>query len=94
MIQLPEGEMTHSLVFVRWYKKPDDKRNQFHCQIDGNLKIYNIELWNKSFYDLGRDCIIPIHSILGQFVAGNIKFSKKNPREYLSVIPINQKIYM
>ena len=84
--------MTHSLAFVRWYEKPDDKRNRFHCQIDGDLKICNVELWNKNFYGLSRDCIIPIHSILGRFVAGNMKVGKKNPREYLSVIPINRKI--
>ena len=29
MIQLPEGPATHSLAFVRWYDKADDRRIDF-----------------------------------------------------------------
>ncbi len=44
-IRLPEGEMTYSLAFVKWYKQADDRRNRFYCQInDNDSKIYNIEL--------------------------------------------------
>lgn len=93
-IQLPEGEMTHALAYVRWYKQINDRRSRFHCQINDSSKIYNIELWDKDFYELSRDCIIPIHSILGRFVGGKMKIGKKNPREYLSVIPINRKIHI
>jgi hypothetical protein len=94
-IQLPEGPATHSLAFVRWHDKADDRRSRFHCQIDNdNTQICNIELWKKDFYDLSRDCIIPIHSILGRFIAGTMKIGKKNPKEYLSVIPINKKIHI
>ena len=94
-IQLPEGEMTHSLAFIRWFDKADDHRARFHCQIDkGNTNICNIELWKKDFYELGRDCIIPVHNILGRFVTGTMTIGKKNPKEYLSVIPINRKIHI
>ena len=48
----------------------------------------------KGFYELSRDCIIPIHSILGHFIAGTMKIGKKNSKEYLSVIPINKKIHI
>src|SRR6059058_4259702 len=86
-IQLPEGPATHSLAFVRWYDKVDDRRSRFHCQIgNDDEKICNIELWKRDFYELSRDCIIPIHSILGCFIAGTMKIGKKNPKEYLSVI--------
>ena len=43
MIQLPEGPATHSLAFVRWYDKADDRRSRFHCQIgNDDEKICNI----------------------------------------------------
>src|ERR1044071_2931005 len=94
-IQLPEGPATHSLAFVKWYDKADDRRSRFHYQIgNDDEKICNIELWKKDFYELSRDCIIPIHSILGHFIAGTMKIGKKNPKEYLSVIPINKKIHI
>ena len=48
----------------------------------------------RDFYELSRDCIILIHSILGRFIAGTMKIGKKNPKEYLSVISINKKIHI
>jgi hypothetical protein len=95
-IQLPNGNQKHYLAFVRWHKKSKDHRTRFHCQINNNDNgnICNIELWEKDFYELGRDCIIPIHNILGRFVAGTMKIGKKNPKEYLTVIPINRKIHI
>jgi len=94
-IHLPDGPKTHYLAFVRWYKPTGDRRSQFHCQInEDDLSICNIEMWTKDFYELSRDCIIPIHNILGRFIAGNMRIGKKNPKEYLSVIPINRKIHI
>src|SRR3989440_4123982 len=83
--------------FVRWYDKADDCRSRFHCQIgNDDEKICNIELWKRDFYELSRDCIILIHSILGCFIASTMKIGKKNPKEYLSVsvISINKKIHI
>ena len=78
MIQLPKGSATYLLAFVRWYDKADNRRSQFYCQIgNDNEKICNIELWKRDFYELSRDCIIPIHSILGRFIAGTMKIGKK-----------------
>lgn len=92
-VHLPaEGSVKHYLAFVRWYKPAEDKRSRFHCNIDND--ICNIELWKKDFYEPKRDCIIPIHNILGRFVAGTMKIGKKNPKEYLTVIPINRKIHI
>jgi hypothetical protein len=94
-IYLSEGPVTHSLAFVRWYSAADDRRSRFHCQIDkDNTKISNIELWKKDFYELSRDCIIPVHNILGRFVAGTMKIGKKTPKEFTAVIPINKKIHI
>lgn len=94
-IHLPgEGSKTHYLAFVRWYKPTEDGRSRFHCQIDDDLNICNIELWNREYYKLSRDCIIPIHNILGRFVAGTMIIGKKKPKEYLTVIPINRKIHI
>ena len=94
-VQLSEGPVTHSLAFVRWYEAADDRRSRFHCQIDkDDMKICNIELWKKDFYELSRDCIIPVHNILGCFIAGTMKIGKRNPTEYLSVVPINKKIHI
>ncbi|PKK60519.1 hypothetical protein RhiirC2_719040 [Rhizophagus irregularis] len=65
-IHLSEGSKTHCLAFVRWYKKTENRKYRFHCQIDNNdLNICNIKLWENEFYKLSRDCIIPIHNILG-----------------------------
>ena len=65
-IQLPEGETTHSLASIKWYKPTEDRRSRFHCQIDkDDMNICNIELWKKDFYELSRDCIVPVHNILG-----------------------------
>ena len=70
VIYLPEGPRTHYLAFVRWYKPAENHRIRFYCRIDNNDKSSNIELWNAEFYEMGRDCIIPIHNILGRFVSG------------------------
>ena len=43
-IRLPESETTHTLAFVRWYEAADDRRSRFHCQVDKDLEICNIEL--------------------------------------------------
>ena len=38
-------------------------QTRFYCQIDDDTKSCNIEIWSKKFYDIGRDCIIPVHNI-------------------------------
>src|SRR5438067_8537790 len=86
MIQLPEGPATHSLAFVRWYDKADDRRSQFYCQIGNDDE--------RDFYELSQDCIIPIHSILGHFIAGTMKIGKKIPKNiYQLFLLIKKFIY-
>src|SRR6266516_3479977 len=82
-IQLSDGPVTHSLAFVRWYEAADDRRSQFHYQIDKeDMKICNIELWKKDFYELSRNFIITVHNILGHFIAGTMKIGKRSRTEY------------
>ena len=90
----PEGSKKHSLVFVRWYLPAEDYKTRFHCKIDGDDNSCNIELWKKNFYDLSRDCIIPVHSILGRFVEGSFSIGKRESRKYMTVIPINRRIHI
>ncbi|CAG8724606.1 1471_t:CDS:2, partial [Ambispora leptoticha] len=91
VVQLPEGPKKHVLVFVHWFKPVDNHKIRYHCQVDD---ICNIELWNRNFYNISRDCIIPIHNILGRFISGTVKVGKKNLIEYMSVIPVNRKFHI
>jgi hypothetical protein len=78
----------HYLAYVRWYKKT---KNRFHFSINEE-QMCNVELWDTEFYPKSRDCIIPVHHILGRFVPVKYKISdRKNAKEYLAVNPINRK---
>ena len=83
---------THSLALIKWYKLAGDKKIRYHCQVDNDIKTCNIELWSNEFYVMGRDCIIPIHNILGKFIKCNFNIGKKKPKIYMAVIPLNKKI--
>ncbi|RHZ78691.1 hypothetical protein Glove_158g2 [Diversispora epigaea] len=78
----------HYLAYVRWYKKI---KNRFYFSVNKE-QICNVELWDTEFYPKSRDCIIPVHHILGRFVPVKYKISdRKNAKEYLAVNPINRK---
>src|SRR5205807_5967223 len=71
------------LQHIRWLLS-DGMIRQMIAEVDfidnDDEKICNIELWKRDFYELSRDCIIPIHSILGRFIAGTMKIGKKIPK--------------
>jgi hypothetical protein len=90
----PEGSKKHSLAFVRWYLPAEDHNTRFHCRVNDDTSSCNIELWKKELYEISRDCIIPVHSILGRFVEGSFSIGKKKPRKYMTVIPINRKVHI
>ena len=93
-VRLPEVK-THYLAFVRWYKAAENHKTRFHCRIDNNDdRTCNIELWKPEFYEVGRDCIIPIHNILCRFVSGSFEVGKRKPKKYMSIIPINRKFHI
>lgn len=90
-VHFREGSKKHSLAFVRWYKPVKYHNTRFHCSINNDDDSCNNEMWKKEFSEYSRDCIIPVHSILGRFVEGSFTINKQ---KYMSVIPINRKIHV
>jgi hypothetical protein len=91
-IDLPEKAFEHNLAYVRWYK-PASAR--YHFSIDDDEQTCNVELWSKDFYPESRDCIIPVHHILGRFVPVKYQVTtRQNATEYLAVNPINRKYHI
>jgi hypothetical protein len=90
-VNMPKGELVHNLAFIRWYK-PAANDSRYYFSIDDD-ETCNVELWSTEFYPESRDCIIPIHNILGRFVPVKYKISsRKNAKDYLAVNPVNRKL--
>jgi hypothetical protein len=88
------GELkTHRLAFIKWYKPAPNQQTRFYTKLDDE-KSSNIELWRNEFYDIARDCIIPIHYIYSRFVSTKFVIGKKNPVAYNAVIPINRQFHL
>jgi hypothetical protein len=82
----------HYFAHIRWYKPT---KNQFYFSVDNDEQTCNVELWETEFYPQSRDCIIPVHHILGRFVPAKYKISdRKNAKEYLAVNPISRKFHL
>ena len=64
---------------------------RFYLQINNDC---NVEIWTKDFYDISRDCIIPVHNIFGRFIPSSYEIGKRNPVMYMAVIPIGRKFHM
>ena len=89
------GELkTHRLAFIKWYKPAPNQKTRFYTSIDDNEKSSNIELWQNDFYDIERDCLIPIHYLYSRFVSSKFVIGKKNPITYNAVIPINRQFHL
>ncbi|PKY50989.1 hypothetical protein RhiirA4_467785, partial [Rhizophagus irregularis] len=93
-VYLQEGPRTHYLAFVRWYKPAKNRKTRFYFKINDDANSCNIELWSDKFYEMGRDCIIPIHNILCRFVSGTFEVGQRNLKKYMAVIPINRKFHI
>lgn len=104
-IYLNNKSITHSLALVKWYKPVQDlvglgkskltrsHKIRYYCQVDDDdIKSCNIELWSNEFYNLGRDSIIPVHSVLSKFIKSKFYVGAKELKEYMAVIPLNKKI--
>lgn len=85
---------THRLAFVKWYKPAPNQQTRFYTKIDDDEKSSNIELWQNEFYDIKRDCLIPIHYLYSRFVSSKFVIGKKNPITYNAVIPINRQFHL
>lgn len=93
-IKISGKTKTHWLAFIRWYKPAPNRRTQFYTSIDENEKSSNIELWQNDFYELSRDCLIPIHYIYSRFVSSEFVTGKKKFVTYKAVIPINRQFHL
>ncbi|PKB91951.1 hypothetical protein RhiirA5_446833 [Rhizophagus irregularis] len=62
---------------------------------DDEHETCTVELWRSEFYHESRDCIIPVHHILGWFIPVKYKISdRQNAVEYLAINPINRKYHI
>ena len=92
IFDLPDGPAEHTLAYVRWYHHVSSR---YHFEIDDEERTCNVELWGTDFYPESRDCIIPVHNILGRFVPVKYRISdKRNARDYLAINPINKKFHI
>lgn len=92
-IYLNNKSTTHSLALVKWYKPVQGHEIRYYCQVDADdIQSCNIELWSNDFYKMSRDSIIPIHSILGNFIKCKFYVGMKRPKEYMAVVALNKKI--
>ena len=88
----PNGLKTHRLALIRWYKPAPNRQTRFYTSFDTEEECSNIELWENEFYDLSRDCLIPIHNIYSRFVSSQFTISKKRSIiTYKAIIPINRQ---
>src|ERR1051325_1226956 len=91
-VDLLEGKFEHSLAYIKWYRPASSR---FHFSIDDEEQTCNVELWRTNFYPESRDCIIPVHHILGRFVPVKYKISnRQNAVEYLAINPISRKYHI
>jgi hypothetical protein len=89
------GELkTHRLAFIKWYKPAPNQKTRFYTSIDSNEKSSNIELWQNEFYDIERDCLIPIHYLYSRFVSSKFVVGGRKPISYKAVIPINRQFHL
>jgi hypothetical protein len=92
-VNLPDGLSEHYLAFIHWYDKPEDSI-RYHFRI-GDEEICNVELWNTEFYPESRDCIIPVHHILGRFIPTKYRISDRwQSNIYLAVNSVNRKYHI
>ncbi|CAG8570073.1 7325_t:CDS:2, partial [Scutellospora calospora] len=58
-----------------------DEKLRYQLSISKNDdKLCNVKLWNNDFYDLDRNCIIPVYNILGRFVASTFTIRLRKPQ--------------
>lgn len=90
----PNGRKTHRLALIRWYKPAPNRQTRFYTSFNTEEECSNIELWENDFYDLSRDCLIPIHNVYSRFVSSQFTIGKKRSITYKAIIPINRKFHL
>jgi hypothetical protein len=87
-LRLPEGQRTHLLAYVKWYKNASSSGVRFKHKFM-EPEVSNTELWKAEYYEEGCDSLIPVHRILCRAVKHkNIRVGKQN---YTSIVPLNRK---
>ncbi|GET57088.1 hypothetical protein GLOIN_2v1786147 [Rhizophagus irregularis DAOM 181602=DAOM 197198] len=93
-VNLPDGLSEHNLAFIRWYKPAESSNIRYHFRVRDD-EICNVELWSTEFYPESRDCIIPVHHILGRFILTKYQISgRRSSNVYLAVNPVNRKFHI
>ena len=93
-IDLLNSAKTHHLAFVKQYLPTQNQQIRFHYQIEDDDRSYNIEFWKKNFYEISRDCIMPIYNIYCQFIPSNFTIGIRKPIKYMAVISIIRHFYV
>jgi hypothetical protein len=93
-VKLPDRRVSHNLAFIKWFKPAPTHQTRFHFQVNDDIQSCNVEIWLDTFYNISRDCIIPVHNILGQFIPSEYEIGKRNPVTYMAVIPIGRKFHI
>jgi hypothetical protein len=92
-VDLSKKTKRHRLAFVRWFTPVPTHKVRFHFQVNDDVQSCNVEIWSTNFYDISRDCIIPVHNILGRFIPCSYKIGRRQD-EYMAAIPIGRKFHM
>jgi hypothetical protein len=94
-INLQDSPVDHFLAYVRWYQPVTSRNVRYYFSSDNDHETCTVELWKPEFYPESRDCIIPVHHILGRFVPIKYKISdRRNAVEYLAINPISRKFHI
>lgn len=94
-IDFPDSVRVHHLAFVRWYLPAQKQQTRFHFRIESDDdRNCNVELWGKTFYEISRDSIIPVHNIYSRFISSNFTVGVRKPVKYMAVIPTNRHFHM
>lgn len=93
-VSLLGRKQIHRLAYVRWFLLTPSHKTRFYCQVDDDVNSCNIEIWKKEFYNIGRDCIIPVHNIFSRFISAKFEVGKRNPVTYIAIIPIGRRFHM
>jgi hypothetical protein len=89
-MKIPNGEKTHYLAYVRWYKPAQTATRRFHLSLDNDDNTCLAELWSDKFYEEAADCIIPIQNILGRFIPGTVEIKGRKKEYFMAIVPINR----
>ena len=94
-INLQNCPVEHFLAHVRWYRPVTSGNVRYYFSSNNDHETCTVELWKSEFYPESRDCIIPVHHILGQFIPVSYKISdRQNAVEYLAINPISRKFHI